>query len=77
MEILINNPLATMYGPYFLIFFGFRVLIKLIAKLESVFRQVQFKFCGQCELGQLPFNDNRCSSQFLILSNDEKISACF
>jgi uncharacterized protein (TIGR04222 family) len=30
MEILIDNPLATMYGPYFLIFFGFVISIAVI-----------------------------------------------
>ena len=30
MEILIDNPLATMYGPYFLVFFGFVVFFAVI-----------------------------------------------
>lgn len=30
MEILIDNPLATMYGPYFLIFFGFVIFFAVI-----------------------------------------------
>src|SRR5262245_24715235 len=30
MEILIDNPLATMYGPYFLIFFGFIIFFAVI-----------------------------------------------
>jgi len=30
MEILIDNPLANMYGPYFLIFFGFIVFFAII-----------------------------------------------
>lgn len=30
MEILIDNPLATMYGPYFLIFFGFLIFFAVI-----------------------------------------------
>ncbi len=38
MEILIDNSLATMYGPYFLIFFGFviffAVIILAIVKLQ-------------------------------------------
>ena len=30
MEILLENPLATMYGPYFLVFFGFVITFTLI-----------------------------------------------
>jgi uncharacterized protein (TIGR04222 family) len=30
MEILIDNPLATMYGPYFIIFFGFVIFFAVI-----------------------------------------------
>lgn len=30
MEILFDNPLATMYGPYFLIFYGFFIAFTLI-----------------------------------------------
>jgi uncharacterized protein (TIGR04222 family) len=30
MEILIDNPLATMYGPYFLVFFGFIIFFAVI-----------------------------------------------
>lgn len=30
MEILLDNPLATMYGPYFLIFYGFFIVFTLI-----------------------------------------------
>jgi len=30
MEILIDNPLGTMYGPYFLIFFGFIIFFAVI-----------------------------------------------
>jgi uncharacterized protein (TIGR04222 family) len=30
MEILIDNPLATMYGPFFLIFFGFIIFFAVI-----------------------------------------------
>src|SRR5215213_5713770 len=30
MEILIDNPLATMYGPYFLIFVGFIIFFAVI-----------------------------------------------
>ena len=30
MEILIDNPLATMYGPYFLIFFGFIIFFAVV-----------------------------------------------
>src|SRR5215203_2380912 len=30
MEILIDNPLANMYGPYFLVFFGFLIFFSVI-----------------------------------------------
>lgn len=30
MEILIDNPLATMYGPYFLVFYGFVIVFTLL-----------------------------------------------
>lgn len=30
MEILIDNPLATMYGPYFLVFYGFVTVFTLL-----------------------------------------------
>jgi len=30
MEILIDNPFATMYGPYFLIFFGFVIFFAVV-----------------------------------------------
>src|SRR5215203_731761 len=30
MEILIDNPLARMYGPYFLVFFGFIIFFAVI-----------------------------------------------
>lgn len=30
MEILIDNPLATMYGPYFLVFFGFVIFFAVV-----------------------------------------------
>ena len=30
MEILLDNPLATMYGPYFLVFYGFVILFTLL-----------------------------------------------
>jgi uncharacterized protein (TIGR04222 family) len=30
MDILLDNPLATMYGPYFLIFYGFLIFFTLI-----------------------------------------------
>jgi uncharacterized protein (TIGR04222 family) len=30
MEILLDNPLATMYGPYFLVFYGFVIVFTLL-----------------------------------------------
>src|SRR5689334_6465903 len=39
MEILIDNPLAKMYGPYFLILFGFIIFfaVILLALVKSKF----------------------------------------
>jgi hypothetical protein len=31
MDILLDNPLATMYGPYFLILYGFFIFFVLIS----------------------------------------------
>jgi hypothetical protein len=43
MDILLDNPLATMYGPYFLILYGSSLEAKSIRQIISRFRRFPHK----------------------------------
>ncbi len=53
MEILFDNPLATMYGPYFLIFFGFLIFFAVII---LAFVKSQFDKTNHFTIPSIPSN---------------------
>ena len=68
MEILIDNPLATMYGPYFLILFGFVIFFAVII-LALV--KAQFDKTDQLGIPAIPPNIDPYEIAFLRGGNNE------
>jgi uncharacterized protein (TIGR04222 family) len=62
MEILIDNPLATMYGPYFLVFFGFVIFFAVVI-LALV--KTQFDSTDQLGIPAIPPNIDPYEIAFL------------